>query len=136
MPENEGCNSSSFSELDSLEALSSEQRTGSAAGDQEEVGDDRSVHIDTIPPPLGVKLTGHRLLKMMAAFSFGITKGILTYVGQSTSLTTLDWVAGALLAVMVGQCQGYTGSGCLKRKAQSNGNGSSKMIWLPRSVIA
>jgi len=36
---------------------------------------------------------------MMTVFSFGVTKAILTYMGQSTAPTTLDWVAGALLAV-------------------------------------
>jgi hypothetical protein len=53
-----------------------------------------------MPPPLGVKLTGYRLLNMMTVFSFGITKGILAYLGQSTAPTTLDWVSGALLAVV------------------------------------
>ncbi|KAI9448984.1 hypothetical protein BJY52DRAFT_293967 [Lactarius psammicola] len=38
---------------------------------------------------------------MTIVFSFGITKGILTYMGKSTAPTTLDWVAGALLAVML-----------------------------------
>ncbi|KAI9442883.1 hypothetical protein BJY52DRAFT_1128450 [Lactarius psammicola] len=55
--------------------------------------------MDASPPPLGVNLTGYRLLNMMTVFSFGIAKGILTYMGQSTAPTTLDWVAGALLAV-------------------------------------
>ncbi|KAH9034544.1 hypothetical protein EDB84DRAFT_1486843, partial [Lactarius hengduanensis] len=36
---------------------------------------------------------------MTIVFSFGIIKGILTYMGQSTAPTTLDWVGGALLAV-------------------------------------
>ncbi len=56
--------------------------------------------MDATPPPLGVKLTGYRLLNMTTVFSFGIAKGILTYMGQSTAPTTLDWVAGALLAVV------------------------------------
>ncbi|KAN0136617.1 hypothetical protein V8E53_005664, partial [Lactarius tabidus] len=38
---------------------------------------------------------------MMTVFSFGIIKGILTYMGQSTAPTTLDWVLGALLAVVL-----------------------------------
>ncbi|KAH9001843.1 hypothetical protein EDB86DRAFT_404606 [Lactarius hatsudake] len=55
--------------------------------------------MDAALPPLGVNLTGYRLLNMTIVFSFGIAKGILTYMGQSTAPTTLDWVGGALLAV-------------------------------------
>lgn len=114
MLRNEDPNSSNFSELElvSLEALPSEsrRRTGSAQAarhserqksDQDESGDGLSADMDTTPPPLGVKLTGHRLLNMTSVFSFGVTKGILTYMGKSTSLTTLDWVSGSLLAVML-----------------------------------
>ena len=68
--------------------------------DDEEHGDDGSADIDVTPPPLGVKLTCYRLLNMMTIFSFGITKGILAYMGQSTAPTTLDWVSGALLAIV------------------------------------
>ncbi|KAF8260069.1 hypothetical protein EI94DRAFT_1689981 [Lactarius quietus] len=57
--------------------------------------------MDAALPPLGVKLTCYRLLNMMTVFSFGIIKGILTYMGQSTAPTTLDWVSGALLAVVL-----------------------------------
>ena len=56
--------------------------------------------MDATPPPLGVKLTGYRLLNMITVFGIGITKGILTYMGQSTAPTTLDWIGGALLAVV------------------------------------
>ncbi|KAH9985921.1 hypothetical protein BJV77DRAFT_1071211 [Russula vinacea] len=45
---------------------------------------------DGLPPPLGVKLTGYRLLNMSVVFVFGITKAILTYMGQSAVPTTLD----------------------------------------------
>jgi hypothetical protein len=37
--------------------------------------------MDATPPPLGVKLTGYRLLNMTTVFSFGFIKGILTYKG-------------------------------------------------------
>jgi len=77
-------------------AFSPGWRVALAASDQEE---DRSVDTDATPPPLGVNLTCYRLLNMTIVFSFGITKGILTYMGQSTAPTTLDWVSGALLAV-------------------------------------
>ena len=68
--------------------------------DQEDNGDDHLADTDAALPPLGVKLTGYRLLNMMTVFSFGIIKTILTYMGQSTAPTTLDWVSGALLAVV------------------------------------
>ena len=55
--------------------------------------------LDDPPPPLGVKLTGYRLLNMSVVFAFGITKAILTYMGQSVAPTTLDWVSGAFLAL-------------------------------------
>ena len=66
--------------------------------DQEDNGDDHLADTDAALPPLGVKLTGYRLLNMTTVFSFGIIKAILTYMGQSTAPTTLDWVSGALLA--------------------------------------
>jgi hypothetical protein len=61
--------------------------------------DDRPTTLDDPPPPLGVKLTGYRLLNMSVVFAFGITKAILTYMGQSVAPTTLDWVAGVLLTI-------------------------------------
>ncbi|KAH9961430.1 hypothetical protein BGW80DRAFT_894715 [Lactifluus volemus] len=59
---------------------------------------------DAPPPPhlpLGVKLTAYKLLNMSVILSFGLAKGILTYMGQSVAPTTLDWVAAALLAVIL-----------------------------------
>ena len=55
---------------------------------------------DDQPPPLGVELTGYRLLNMSVVFAFGLANGILTYMGHSTMPTTLYWVSGAILAVM------------------------------------
>jgi len=71
------------------------------ASGQEEQGDDRSADTDAAPPPLGVKLTVYRLLNITILFSIGIIKGILTYKGQSTAPTTLDWIGGALLAALL-----------------------------------
>jgi hypothetical protein len=85
-------------ELDAISAV--HRLSGRQKSDQEESGDGLSANMDTTPPPLGVKLTGHRLLNMTSVFSLGITKGILTFTGKSTSLTTLDWVSGSLMAVM------------------------------------
>ena len=50
--------------------------------------------------PLGVKLTGYRLLYTSVILSFGISKAVLGYCGQTMAPTTLDWVAGTFLAVM------------------------------------
>ena len=69
-------------------------------GDSEEYGDDRLVDVDATPLPLGVKLTGYRLVFMTTVFSFGIVKTILTYKGQSIAPTTLDWVAGTFMTVV------------------------------------
>lgn len=57
--------------------------------------------LDELPPPLGVKLTGYRLLNMSVVFTFGMVKAILTYMGQSAMPTTLDWIGGAFLAVIL-----------------------------------
>ena len=56
--------------------------------------------MDATPPPLGVKLTGYRLVFMATVSAFGTIKTILTYMGQSIAPTTLDWVAGTLLTVV------------------------------------
>ena len=61
--------------------------------------DSLAMALDVEQPPLGVKLTGYRLLNMGVVFAFGLTKAILTYMGQSAVPTTLDWVSGAFLAV-------------------------------------
>ena len=80
--------------------------------------DPRSVHLDhsSLPcrslrcsstpedkqdhqPPLGVELTGYRLLTLVVILTFGIPKAISSYRGQAVS-TTLDWVSGTLLAAV------------------------------------
>ena len=63
-------------------------------------GDDVSADVDSMQPPLGVKLMGYRLVFMATVFSFGPVKAILTYMGQSIAPTTLDWVSGTLLTVV------------------------------------
>jgi hypothetical protein len=56
--------------------------------------------MDAMPPPLGVKLTGYRLVFMVTVLLFGTVKTILTYMGQSIAPTTLDWVAGTFLTAV------------------------------------
>ena len=53
-------------------------------------------------PPLGVRLTGYRLLNVGVILVFGVIEVSLAYCGQSLAPTTLDWVAGALLVLMYG----------------------------------
>ncbi|KAI0247225.1 hypothetical protein BJV78DRAFT_953998 [Lactifluus subvellereus] len=72
------------------------------AANGQDFQNDHTINPDALPPPpppLGVKLTAYRLLNMSVVFSFGLTKGILTYMGQSIAPTMLDWVAGVLLTI-------------------------------------
>ena len=66
---------------------------------QEKPDKDCSVDVDA-PPPLGVELTGYRLVFMATVFCFGTVKIILAYVNQSIAPTTFDWVAGTFLAIL------------------------------------
>ncbi|KAI0246436.1 hypothetical protein BJV78DRAFT_1286418 [Lactifluus subvellereus] len=52
-------------------------------------------------PPLGVKLTGYRLLKITVILAFGISKAVFAYRGQSVVPTMPEWVAGTFLAVIL-----------------------------------
>ncbi|KAI0288756.1 hypothetical protein BC826DRAFT_656880 [Russula brevipes] len=52
-------------------------------------------------PLLGIKLTGCRLVNMSIILVFGIWKAVLSYRGQSAAPTTLEFVAGTLLALIV-----------------------------------
>jgi hypothetical protein len=51
-------------------------------------------------PPLGVKLTGYRLLNIIVLLGFGLSKFILSLHGLSVAPTGLEWVAGSALAVL------------------------------------
>ena len=66
---------------------------------QEKPDKDCSVDVDA-PPPLGVKLTGYRLVFMATVFCFGTVKIILAYVNQSIAPSTFDWVTGTFLAIL------------------------------------
>jgi len=104
MPRNdENGDSSSLSEPTSLGAVSLSQSVDLAARNSDLEGRDSDCLADKDPtsPPLGVKLTGYKLLFMTTIFSFGTVKGILTYMGQSIAPNTLDWVSGTLLAVVL-----------------------------------
>jgi len=70
------------------------------AADEQDHEDSRATTLHDPPPPLGVKLTGYRLLNMSVIFDFCLAKAILTYMGQSVAPTTLDLVAGGVLTVV------------------------------------
>ena len=50
--------------------------------------------------PLGVGLTGYRLLTTGVILGFSIAKAVYSYKGQALISTTLDWLAGGILALM------------------------------------
>jgi hypothetical protein len=49
---------------------------------------------------LGVELTGYRLLTTGVILGVGVPKAVYSYKGQALISTTLDWLAGVILAVM------------------------------------
>ncbi|KAF8481728.1 hypothetical protein DFH94DRAFT_405760 [Russula ochroleuca] len=51
--------------------------------------------------PLGVELTGYRLLTTSVILGFGVPKAVYSYNGQSLISTTLDWLAGVVLALVL-----------------------------------
>ena len=50
--------------------------------------------------PLGVELTGYRLLTTGVILGVGVPKAVYSYQGQALISTTFDWLAGVILAVM------------------------------------
>lgn len=50
--------------------------------------------------PLGVKLTGYRLLNLVVLLGIGLFKFILSLQGQSIAPTGLEWVGGSVLAAL------------------------------------
>jgi len=51
--------------------------------------------------PLGVKLTGYRLLNLVVILTIGVAKFILSLQGQSVAPTGLEWVGGTALAALL-----------------------------------
>jgi hypothetical protein len=50
--------------------------------------------------PLGVELTGYRLLTTGVILGVGVPKAVYSYNGQALISTTLDWLAGVIFALM------------------------------------
>jgi len=56
---------------------------------------------DASPPsPLGVKLTGYRLLNIVVVFTIGLAKFILSLKGRSITPTGLEYAGGSVLAIL------------------------------------
>ncbi|KAI0045597.1 hypothetical protein FA95DRAFT_1495284 [Auriscalpium vulgare] len=52
-------------------------------------------------PLLLIKITGIRLLNTILIAALGVGKAVLSYQGQSTAPTTLEWVSGVLCACLL-----------------------------------
>ena len=79
-----------------LKSLSTSLSPGAASDDDtciEELYEEDS-------PPLGVKVTGFRLLIIAAIVDFGIFKAVRVYCGQSLTPTTLEIVGCTILTLM------------------------------------
>ena len=55
---------------------------------------------EEVPPPLRVKVTGYRVLIIVAIVGFGIFKAVRVYHGQSLTPTTPEIVGGTILTLM------------------------------------
>jgi hypothetical protein len=51
-------------------------------------------------PPRGVRVTRWRMLNTLFIASFGVYKSVLTYQGEMTAPTTLDWLLGVFWATV------------------------------------
>ena len=61
------------------------------------------------PQPLGVKVTGYRLLIIAAIVGFGIFKAVRVYCGQPLTPTTLEIVGGTILTLMYATLSNFNG---------------------------
>ena len=50
--------------------------------------------------PLGVDLTGYRLLTTGVILGIGVPKALYSYKGEAMISTTLDWLGGIILALV------------------------------------
>ena len=57
------------------------------------------LHHDTQPEVAKPLVTGYRLLVSLLTLIFGMSKAVLSYQGQSTAPTTVDWVFGVLVTL-------------------------------------
>ena len=50
-------------------------------------------------PPLLVKVTGYRLLNVTLVLTFGVSRVVLKYHGQTVAPTILAWVMGVIITI-------------------------------------
>jgi len=50
-------------------------------------------------PPLLVKVTGYRLLNVTLVLTFGVSRVVLKYHGQTVAPTILEWVMGVIITI-------------------------------------
>ena len=82
-----------------LKSLSTSTLLGSASGDDDDFFNEKLDEEDL--PPLGVKLTGYRLLIIAVIVVFAIVKAIRVFDdGQPLTPTTPELVGGTLLTLM------------------------------------
>jgi hypothetical protein len=56
--------------------------------------------LDVLIKPKHPPVTGYRIIVTAAAISFGMTKAMLSYRGQQTAPTTVEWAYGVVVTVM------------------------------------
>ena len=82
-----------------LKSLSTSPLLGSASGDDDDFCNEKLDEEDL--PPLGVKLTGYRLLIIAVIVVFAIVKAVRVFDdGQPLTPTTPELVGGTLLTLM------------------------------------
>ena len=50
------------------------------------------------------KITPYRLLVLVVGVSFGTTKAILAYKGETIALITVEWIAGVVVSLLYLSC--------------------------------
>ncbi|KAF8498217.1 hypothetical protein F5888DRAFT_1693645 [Russula emetica] len=96
-------NSLHLSARRSLEASESSQIVNASDADDQDIeleapGRGHESTLNELPPPLGVKLTGYKLLNMSVMLTFTTTEAILAYTKRPAVISTwLDWIAGGFL---------------------------------------
>lgn len=56
--------------------------------------------LELLIKPKHPPVTGYRIIVSAAAFSFGMTKATLSYRGQQTAPTAVEWAYGVVVTVM------------------------------------
>jgi hypothetical protein len=79
------------------------QRTSSLLTSPREENTQGNDYQPIVPPRmplLGVEVTGYRLLTTGMILGIGVPKAVYSYKGQALISTSLDWLAGVILALV------------------------------------